>query len=94
MSLKLPYEKIQTADEGFKLAKEMINEELTAKFKVKAQISHDDKQKKVVAKGSGFEISILFNPDHALVSLDLGLLYKPMRSVIMDGVEKQLKRFI
>ncbi len=73
MDLKIPYGNVTSADQAFNAVKSNITSQMIEeKFKIKADISYFDSSKEIVAKGSGFELKMMFAPNEAHINLDLG----------------------
>ena len=94
MDLDVEYEKVGDVDEAWIAVKANITPELMARFKVKADITYKESSKEIVAKGKGFELSINLLDDKAIGKIKLSLLLRPLKSKIIQGIEKQLKRVV
>jgi len=92
MGIKINYENISSSEEAYQKVKTLITPEYIEKFQVKAEINYDDAQKKVSAKGSGFTLILCFFDKHCDVDLDLSFLLKPLKSKILEKVERQIKK--
>ena len=92
MDLKIPYANVANKDEAMKKVKGAITPEMLEKFKVKADITHDDDC--VAATGKGFDLKATFEEDHCAVKLELGFLFKPLKGKILEGLQKQFKKII
>ena len=93
MDLKVPYANITDKKQGFDAAKKLIPD-VIAKFGVKADTKIDDGSSTIEAKGTGFNASIKFTETEALVKVDLNFLLKPLKSKILETIEKQLKKVV
>ncbi len=94
MGLKIDYENLKTSEEAYQKVKTLITPEYIEKFQVKAEIKYDDANKKVSAKGSGFTLILCFYDQHCDVDLDLSFLLKPLKSKILEKVERQIKKHL
>jgi len=94
MCKEVKYEKCANADEAWIAVKSHITPELIEKFKVKADVDYMEAQKKIKAKGKGFELNIDLLDDRARAEIKLSLLLKPLKGKILEGIEKQLKRVV
>lgn len=92
MDLSIPYANVTNKDEAFGKAKEAITPEMLAKFQVKAEIEYGDYQAK--AKGKGFELTLDFTETSLDVKLDLSFLLKPLKSKVLEGLEKQIRKIV
>jgi hypothetical protein len=92
MSLKIDYKQITHADQAYAKVKELITPEYISKFQVKADITYDDANKQVSAKGSGFKLDLCFLESHCEVDLDLSFLLKPLKKTILEKIEAQIKK--
>lgn len=93
MDLKVEYQKTASASEAYTTVKKLLTPEMIAKFKVSANLSYDE-NKRITASGKGFDLFFDFTDSAVEVSIKLGLLLKPLKGAILDGVEKQLKRAV
>jgi hypothetical protein len=93
MDLKVPYANITDKKQGFDAAKKLIPE-VIAKFGVKADTKIDDANALIEAKGTGFSANIKFTETEAQVKVDLNFLLKPLKSKILETIEKQLKKVV
>jgi hypothetical protein len=94
MSLEVRYEKVASSSEAWDAVKSHITPELIAKFKVKADVDYNEANKKIKAKGKGFELNINLLDDKAVADIKLSLLLKPLKGKVLEGIEKQLKRVV
>ncbi|MGE3610211.1 MAG: polyhydroxyalkanoic acid system family protein [Bacteriovoracaceae bacterium] len=93
MELKVPYSQITDKKQGYDAAKKLIPE-VIAKFGVSADVKTDDGTSTLNAKGNGFSASIEFKDKEAVVNVDLGLLLKPFKGMILETIEKQIKKVV
>jgi carbon monoxide dehydrogenase subunit G len=94
MDLKIPYSNLSTADEAYKLAAKLITPEYIAKWKVKAEVVMDDKNKSITAKGKGFTLVLTFKEYAAEVKCDLSFMLKAFKGTILDAISTKLKKHI
>jgi hypothetical protein len=94
MSVKVQYEKLKDPVLAYDAVKGHITPETIAKYNVKAEMEYSPADKKIVAKGTGFNMKMEFKSDHVFIDLDLSFLLKPFRSKILDSVEKQVRRIV
>ena len=80
------------SDQAFVKAKTLITPEYIEKFQVKADIKYDEVAKKVIAKGTGFTLTLMFLEDHCDLDIDLSFLLKPLKGKIMEKIEAQIKK--
>jgi len=92
MSFKINYSNVTNADDAFRKVKTLITPEYIEKFQVTADVSYDEAQKKVKAKGTGFTLELSFFPEHCNVDLDLSFLLRPLKSKIIEKIEGQIKK--
>lgn len=92
MNMKIPYKNVSNKEEAFSAVKGAVTPELLAKWQVKADIVYGDYT--VNAKGKGFELKVDFFDEHCEVGVDLAFLLKPLKSKILEGVEKQFNRVV
>lgn len=92
--MKINYQKVTTKEQAYTAAKSAITPELIDRFKVKADINYDDSNSVVSAKGKGFTLNISFYESECEIDLDLSFMLKPLKSKILEGIEKQVKRII
>lgn len=92
--MKINYDKVTTKEEAYTAAKAAITPELIDRFKVKAEINYDDANSIVSAKGKGFALNISFYDTECEIDLDLSFMLKPIKSKILEGIEKQVKRIV
>lgn len=94
MDKKIPYSKTQNKDEAYGAVKTAITPETIEKFKVSADLDYQDANKKITAKGKGFDLTIDFMEDSLGLDLSLSFMLKPFKSKIIEGLEKQLTRIV
>ena len=94
MSIEVKYSQVTDSSEAWVAVKAHITPELIAKFKVKAAVDYQEAEKKIKAKGKGFELNINLLDDKATAEIKLSLLLKPLKGKILEGIEKQLKRVV
>ena len=92
MDLKLNYANVATKDEAYSAVKGAVTPELLEKWKVKVDIEYN--KDNICAKGKGFTLNVDFKEDHCAIKLDVSFLLKPLKSKILEGVEKQFKRVV
>ena len=92
MDLEVNYSNVTTKDEAYNVVKGAITPELLAKFQVKAELSYN--QDHICAKGKGFKLDMYFKDASCQVLVDLSFLLKPLKSKVLEGIEKQLKRVV
>ena len=93
MDLKVPYSNISDKKIGFDAAKKLIPD-VIAKFGVKADTKIDEATHTINAKGTGFSANIQFTDTEAVVKVDLNFLLKPLKSKILETIERQLKKVV
>ena len=94
MGLKINYQKMASADEAYKKVKSFITPEYIEKFQVKADIQSDDTAKKVIAKGSGFTLTLEFFESYCEADLELSLILRALKSKFMSKIEEQISRMV
>ena len=94
MAVKVQYEKINDATAAFDKVKTNITPETIAKYNVKADLQYLADEKRILAKGSGFQMKMDFMADHVLIDLDLSLFLKPFKTKILESLEKQIRRLV
>ena len=93
MDLKIPYASVTDKKQAYDSAKKVVPEAIS-KFGVKADVSLNDSETSLSAKGTGFDVTITFLESHAEVKMDLSFLLKPMKSKILEVLEKQIKKVV
>ena len=91
MSTKVAYEKYSSAAEAYAFTKSKITDAYIASFQVKADVSYDDSNHKMSAKGKGFELNMDFKDDHVVIDLDLSFMLKPLKKPVLTRIEGELK---
>ncbi|MBJ00672.1 MAG: hypothetical protein CME67_05520 [Halobacteriovoraceae bacterium] len=94
MDKTIQYDKTANKDEAYEAVKKAITPETIAKFKVSADLDYRDGDKKILAKGKGFELKIDFMEDQLGIDLSLSFMLKPFKPKIIEGLEKQLVRIV
>ncbi len=94
MDLKVPYSKVTSKDQAYSVVKSAVTADLIAKFGVSADIKHDDAAKSMEAKGTGFTMKFNFHESELGVALDLSFLLKPLKSKVLEKVEREVKKVI
>ena len=92
MDLRIEYKNSTNKDEAYNAVKAAVTPELLAKWQVKAEINYNDYN--VHAKGKGFELNVDFEDQACVIRLDLSFLLKPLKSKILEGIEKQFTRVV
>lgn len=92
MGIKIDYLNMKDSSEAYQKVKTLITPEYIEKFQVKAEINYDDEKKIVKAKGAGFTLVLCFLDQHCDVDLDLSFLLKPLKSKILEKIERQIKK--
>lgn len=92
MGIKIDYLNMKDSSEAYQKVKTLITPEYIEKFQVKADINYDDDKKIVKAKGAGFTLVLCFLDQHCDVDLDLSFLLKPLKSKILEKIERQIKK--
>lgn len=92
MALTVDYKETDNKNDAYIAVKKAVTPELLAKFKVTAKIEYMDDL--IVAKGKGFKLEMEFDDNSCFVKLDLSFLLKPLKSKVLEGIEKQLKRVV
>ena len=72
---------------------ENITPEAIAAFGVNAELEYD-KNKKITAKGKGFQLDIDFLDDALELNLDLSFMLKPFQNKIMSSLEKKIGKYV
>ena len=93
MEFKIPYNN-KSCDEAFALAKEKITSDYVSRFKVNADIEHDEVAKKIMAKGKGFSMELAFKENEVVANLNLGLLFKAFKNPIVDTIKTKLEKYV
>lgn len=94
MDKTIQYDKTSNKEEAYEAVKKAITPETIAKFKVSADLNYKDADKKILAKGKGFELKIDFMDDQLSIDLSLSFMLKPFKTKIIEGLEKQLVRIV
>lgn len=94
MDKKVPYKKASSKEEAYETVKSAITPETIEKFKVNANLDYRDAEKKISAKGKGFDLDIDFLDDGVELELSLSFMLKPFKTKILEGLEKQLVRLV
>ena len=89
MSLRVPYKKVENAEQAYILVKSSLNSDLVAKYKVKANITSDDSRRVIYAKGKGFALEASFEESEVEIEIKLSFLLKGLKNRITSTIEKQ-----
>lgn len=92
MALKIDYSKVKGKDVAYGKVKALITPEYIQKFQVKADVDYDDTQKKIIAKGKGFTLTLCFFETHCEADLELSLLLRALKSKILEKIEHQVAK--
>ncbi|MEC7275717.1 MAG: hypothetical protein VXV96_05295 [Bdellovibrionota bacterium] len=92
--LKVPYNKLSNKEDAYKEACALITPEYIEKWKIKADISYDEANTKLQAKGKGFTLDLVFTDTQAEVNCDLSFMLKPFKKSVLETIEGKLKRHI
>lgn len=93
-STQIPYSLAKSEEDAFQKVKNGVNADLMSSFGVKADIQYDEAAKKIVAKGKGFELNVLFSASSVSLELNLGLLLRPLHGKVMGVLEKEFKKVV
>lgn len=94
MDSKVTYQKANDATEAFAIAREQITGDYINKFKVKTELTYDEANKKIIATGKGFTLTLAFVEKECEVSLELGFLYKPLKGKVLETIEHKIKKHV
>ncbi|MFG1498947.1 polyhydroxyalkanoic acid system family protein [Halobacteriovorax sp. XZX-3] len=94
MSLKVNYSQASSQEEAYNLGKQAVTPEYVAKFNVKADVTTDDGNFSMQAKGKGFELKLKFEESYCLVDLDLSFMLKPLKGKILETIENKIKKTV
>ncbi len=94
MGLKVNYNNATNKEEAYNLAKSAVTPDYVAKFGVKADVTKNDGNYSMVAKGKGFELSLKFEDSYCQVDLDLSFMLKPLKGKILETIESKIKRTV
>lgn len=94
MDKKIGYQKTKSKEEAYQAVKTAITPETIERFKVSADLDYKDAEKKITAKGKGFDLKIDFMEDGVVMDLSLSFMLKSFKSKIIEGLEKQLVRIV
>ena len=89
MAVRIPYKKVTDAQQAYTLVSESIGGELLEKYSIKAELTRDEANKRISAKGKGFELTVEFLPEACEIDLNLSFLLKGMKNKILKQVEGQ-----
>lgn len=92
--LTFDYKKSKDFEEAYANVKNYITPENIQKFKVKAQIDYDKKNKKMVATGKGFTLTVLFDDSKVDLELKLSFILKPIRKTVLRQMDKEFSRLV
>ncbi len=91
--MRIDYSKSQSAAEAYNKVKSVISSpEFAEKMQVKADVSYDDNDKKIISKGPGFTLTLSFFESHCEADIDLSIILRALKPKIMAKVEDQIKR--
>ena len=94
MSVEIRYNNLSNKDQAYEAVKSRVDEEMMRKFKVKAKVTPSDADKKIKAKGKGFELTLNFLEDKVVADISLSLLLRPLKSKINSELEKELGKVL
>lgn len=94
MGLNISYEKTKNAQEAYDSVKRAITPETIAQFNVKADLDYIDDQKRILAKGKGFDLDMSFYDTEVSINLDLSFMLKPFRSNVEKILTKKLSKVL
>jgi len=86
----IPYSKLREKNKAFNSIKGAAESGAFNSLKVKASFEYKQSSYEIVATGKGFKLSLLFREDSVQIGLELGFLYKALRSQIESALEKEL----
>lgn len=94
MDLKLNYINVKSANEAYEKIKPLLTSDYLSKLKVKANLVHDDQARTIKAEGKGFSLLAIFGDEKLELKLDLSLMLKALKGVILSKLENELKRHL
>ena len=94
MSQSFSYKNVKSSKEAYKKVKAHINPELMKKFKVRAEMEYNDDDLIITANGKGFTLVVTFLDTEAEVDLNLSLMLKPLKGMVMGTLSKEIEAVI
>lgn len=94
MSLKIPFRKVENAEQAYTLLKGTVTEEYLAQFNIKADFTFDDSSRSITAKGKGFKLNLTMTDTEAVIDLELGMLLKAFKGKINSTLETKFKEVL
>ncbi len=94
MDLNVKYENMKNAEEAYKEALKEITPEYISKWNLNADVTCDEANKKMKAKGKGFELRLEFKEAECQVFLDLSFLLKPLKKTVLETIERKLTKHL
>lgn len=92
--LTFDYKKSEDFEQAYANVKNYITPENIKKFKVKAEINYDKKNKKMIATGKGFTLTVLFDDSKVDLNLKLSFILKPIRKTVLNQMEKEFSKLV
>jgi hypothetical protein len=92
MGFKIDYKQVTNRDEAFTKAKTVITPTYLEKFQVKVDLTVDEANKSMKARGTGFTLDLKFHDTCCEVDLDLSFLLKPLKSKIIEVLQGQISK--
>lgn len=92
MSVKINYQKTESASDAFIKVKTLITPQYIEKFQVKAKINYDEQNNIVMAKGSGFTLSLVFFEKNCTIDLELSFLLRAFKAKILEKIENEIRK--
>jgi hypothetical protein len=92
MDLKIPYVAVKSPHQAFKIVEEFLKADGLSSIPVKPSFQFMPEKNLIIAEGSGFKISALFEPEYLAISVDLSLLYRAFKGKIITLLEQQFKK--
>lgn len=94
MDIRLDYKNLTNKEEAFLAVKKAITPETLAKFKVSADIDANESLNTIRAKGTGFDLNMVFLEDAVDINLDLSFMLKPFKKKVLETIESMVKKVL
>lgn len=92
--MKYSYSSIKSKKDAYQKVCSVITEEYISQFKIKSEITYDESNFAIKAKGKGFTLEIDFNDVECIVNLELSFLLKALKTKILNKVETELVKVL
>lgn len=92
MDLKIPYSAMKSSKEAFKTVEDFLRNDGLSGIPFKPSFEFMPDKNLIIAQGSGFKISALFEAEFLAINIDLSFLYRAFKGKVMTILEEQFKK--